>query len=97
MKELLNFFQITENIGTSGQPTAEQFTLIASEGYAAVVNLAMADSDNALSNEAKIIADLDMAYIYIPVPFDKPTAAHLKQFFDVLSPYGDQKALYTVH
>ena len=43
MDHFLNFIQLTDSFGTSGQPTAEQFADIAAAGYAAVVNLAVRD------------------------------------------------------
>lgn len=84
MEELLNFYQITEHIGTAGQPTQAQFTDIAAAGYRAVVNLAMPDSDNAIEQEGSIVSALGMTYVHIPVPFEAPTAAHLRQFCGVM-------------
>ena len=80
MDKLLNFYQITERVGTAGQPTVEQFGQIAEQGYSSVVNLAMHDSDNAIPEEGSIVVSLGMSYFHIPVPFDRPTAEHLKKF-----------------
>jgi protein tyrosine phosphatase (PTP) superfamily phosphohydrolase (DUF442 family) len=67
-------------VGTSGQPTREQFVLIRDAGYTSVINLAMPDSDGALADERDIVSALGMQYVHIPVPFDNPTAAHLREF-----------------
>lgn len=93
MDSLLNFHQSTETIGTSGQPSADQFREIASIGYQAVVNLAMPDSDDALENEGSLVTSEGMAYFHIPVPFDDPQPAHLKTFFGVMDALEGQKVL----
>ncbi len=93
MEQVLNFYQITEEIGTSGQPTREQFRQIAGQGYASVVNLAMHNSDNAIPDEGSIVAALGMSYFHIPVPFDQPTAEHVKKFFRVLDALEGEKVL----
>ena len=77
---ILNHFQVTDGIASSGQPTAAQFAEIAAGGYDAIINLAMPDSENALADEGHIIAALGMTYIHIPVPFDAPTEEHFARF-----------------
>ena len=84
MEGFINFFAPVEQIGTAGQPAPAQFRQIVDAGYAAVVNLAMPDSDNAIGEEGAIVTSLGMTYVHIPVPFDRPTPAHLRQYFGVL-------------
>jgi protein tyrosine phosphatase (PTP) superfamily phosphohydrolase (DUF442 family) len=91
VEELLNFYQITEHIGTAGQPTAEQLNQVAEQGYSAVVNLAMHDSDNAIPEEGNIVSSLGMSYFHIPVPFDNPTAGHLKKFIGIMDVLDGEK------
>lgn len=91
MHDITNFHQITETVGTAGQPSVEQLHEINQAGYSSVVNLAMADSDHALPEEGSIVASLGMTYIHIPVPFDAPSLAHLKQFFAVMDAMAGQK------
>lgn len=91
MSELLNFYQITDGIGTAGQPTREQLEELPRAGYTTVVNLAMHDSDNAILEEGNIVASLGMTYFHLPVPFDAPNAGYLKKFFDVMDVLKDEK------
>lgn len=91
METLINFYQVTENIGTSGQPTKEQFTKISGQGYSSVINLAMHNSDNAIPEEGNIVASLGMSYFHIPVPFDQPAAEHLKKFFRLMTALEGEK------
>ena len=91
MEEVFNFHQLALNIGTSGQPTTVQFSDIAEANYAVVINLAMHDSDNAVPEEGNIVASLGMTYVHIPVPFDAPTANHLRKFFKIMDSFEGEK------
>ena len=91
MEDIINFYQITENVGTGGQPTIMQLAEIAEANYSAIVNLAMHDSDNAIPEEADIVSSLGMEYIHIPVPFEAPTSNHLKEFFNVMDSFEEKK------
>lgn len=84
LKQVMNFYSMTPTIGTAGQPTPEQFTQIKGAQYSAIINLAVAESANALANEGEIANALDMSYTPIPVPWDAPSAKHVKEFFDVM-------------
>ena len=54
LNAVLNYHQISDRIGTGGQPTPDQFKAIEEAGFETVINLAMPDSPNALSNEARL-------------------------------------------
>jgi protein tyrosine phosphatase (PTP) superfamily phosphohydrolase (DUF442 family) len=89
--DILNFVAFSENLGTAGQPAAEQFAAVADTGYTVVINLAMPDSSQALPNEAEIITSHGMTYVNIPVVWEHPTMRDLKQFFAVLDAHPDEK------
>ena len=91
MDQILNFVQLTDDIGTSGQPTEEQFSRIAESGYDVVINLALFDSDGAIPSEGSIVASLGMSYVHIPVPFDHPTRGHLRLFFRVMEAFSGKR------
>lgn len=78
--DILNQFQVTENIASSGQPTENQIQSIASLGYDVLINLAMPEHENSIANEGSLVAALGMTYIHIPVPFDAPNHDHLETF-----------------
>ncbi|TQV84000.1 phosphatase [Exilibacterium tricleocarpae] len=88
---ILNQFQITDKIASSGQPTEAQFEEIAANGYEAVINLAMPDHKNAVVNEGSIVTSLGMAYIHIPVPFDAPNQDHLAVFSGCMDTLKNKK------
>ena len=91
MKHLRNFHAFGDRIGTSGQPTPEQFRDIADAGYTTVVNLALHDSDDAVPEEGSLVAGLGMSYVHLPVPFDAPDAAHLRKFVRLMDALEDEK------
>ena len=88
---VFNFLQINPNIATSGQPSKQQFTAIQQAGYKKVINLAPHDVENALANEAAVVADLGMDYINIAVDFNAPAEQDFDQFINHLHSYQSQK------
>lgn len=80
MESIRNFARLTDLIGTAGQPTREEFELIANEGYETVINLAMPDHEDSIPDEGEIVSSLGMTYIHIPVPFHNPQPIHVKRF-----------------
>ena len=91
MNDVINFFQITDTIGTGGQPSVSQLYDIAQNGYDVVINLATHNSENAIENEGSIVASLGMTYIHIPVPFEAPTPDHLRKFFGFMNGLSEEK------
>ena len=88
---VFNFLQINPNIATSGQPSKQQFKAIQQAGYKKVINLAPHDAENALANEAAVVADLGMEYTNIAVDFNAPTEQDFDQFINHLHSYQTQK------
>jgi protein tyrosine phosphatase (PTP) superfamily phosphohydrolase (DUF442 family) len=91
--ELLNFHQITPRIGTAGHPKATDFPSIAAEGYEVVINLAMHDADDAIAEEGSLVSKAGMSYFHLPVPWEAPTADHLKTFIGIMDALEDKKIL----
>lgn len=91
--ELLNFHQITPRIGTAGHPKATDFPSIAAEGYEVVINLAMHDADDAITEEGSLVSKAGMSYFHLPVPWEAPTADHLKTFIGIMDALEDKKIL----
>ena len=84
LNDIYHYEALAEWLGTAGQPTSDQFELIASSGYQAVINLALADSDNAVADEGNLVAALGMSYHHIPVDFGNPTDRDLALFTGVM-------------
>ena len=84
LSDITNYVQLTDDIGSSGQPTREQFALIAAAGYAAVINLALPTSDHAIPEEGSLVTSLGMSFHHIPVDFAAPTLEDLRLFIGVM-------------
>ena len=91
MNKILNHIKINELISTSGQLKIEEFELIANEGFEVVINLAVPTTSNSLENEDKIVSNLNMTYIHIPVSFENPKISDLKLFLNILQSLGVNK------
>jgi len=84
LADITNYYQMTDRVATSGQPTISQFSDIAAAGANVVINLAMPDGDNAMADEGSVVSRLGMTYIHIPVPWEAPGLTHLNQFIAVM-------------
>lgn len=91
LDQIYHYEIVTDQIGSSGQPTEDQFADIAAAGYQAVINLAMADSDNAIPHEGNLVSAQQMSYIQIPVDFANPTMADLERFCGVMQTVEPQR------
>lgn len=85
MNSIKNLVQMTTNIATAGQPKEIEFIDIADAGYKYVVNLGMPDHPHAVASENKVIAELGMTYIHIPIAFDSPTKEQVRFFCNWMS------------
>lgn len=85
MDNIRNYVQLRPKIATSGQPTEEQFRDISKAGYVVVINLAFPGYRDCIDNEGKIVTELGMAYFHLPIPFDNPTAEHVRLFCNIMS------------
>jgi protein tyrosine phosphatase (PTP) superfamily phosphohydrolase (DUF442 family) len=91
MERITNFVRLTGNFGTAGQPTADQFPIVAENGYLHVINIAMPDHPLALANEGELVSALGMNYIHIPVPFDNPSPDQVGLFCRIMSQISHDK------
>lgn len=91
LKDITNYFQMTELVATSGQPNEAQFSDIAEAGFQVVINLAMPNGENALENEGSIVSNLGMTYLHIPVPWDSPSSDHLNQYLGAMKSFEPKK------
>lgn len=95
LTDIFNFLQVSESIGTAGQPTASQFQAVKTSGYGIVINLAPSTHKNALPQEQQVVEALSMTYVHIPVAFDQPTVEDFDRFCRVLQ--DNQGQLVFVH
>jgi protein tyrosine phosphatase (PTP) superfamily phosphohydrolase (DUF442 family) len=83
-----NFLQISERIGTSGQPELEQLPLIREAGYDVLINLLPVERT---PEEGGAVRALGMEYIQIPVAWAEPTRDNLLDFFAAMDANADKR------
>jgi protein tyrosine phosphatase (PTP) superfamily phosphohydrolase (DUF442 family) len=91
LEAIYNYLPISAQLATSGQPTTNQFSAIQRAGYSIIINLAPANVENALPNEAAVVASLGMNYINIPVNFSNPSQQDFEKFVSLLQRHSHQK------
>ena len=89
--ESYNFRRITHEITTSGVVGVERLEHLGDEGYQAVINLLPDDSEYAVADEASIVREQGLDYIYIPVDYDDPTQSDLEAFTAAMDAHENNK------
>jgi protein tyrosine phosphatase (PTP) superfamily phosphohydrolase (DUF442 family) len=90
IEDILNYRYISDQLATSGQPTAQEFAMIKSAGFPTVLNLAPPTASNALPEEQAIVTTLGMEYINIPVIWENPTLEDFSRFCAVMESHQGQ-------
>jgi protein tyrosine phosphatase (PTP) superfamily phosphohydrolase (DUF442 family) len=93
LNEIQDFLWVLPDLLTSGQPFADQFTLIKAVGVQTVINLALDHSTDAIPTEAELVRALGMDYIHIPVEWEAPLPSDLQSFFNAMQSLQNQKVL----
>ena len=96
MKNILNYIKINKQISTAGQPTKEQFKIIAKKGFDVVINLAM-HNKGALPKEDKIVSKNGMMYIHIPITWKSPELDRLELFLKLLETLEKENKKVFIH
>jgi protein tyrosine phosphatase (PTP) superfamily phosphohydrolase (DUF442 family) len=91
IEDSYNFRRISERLTTSGLVSAAQLGGLHDEGYEAVINLLPDDFEHAVREEARIVRDQGLEYVYIPVDFDAPTHADFEAFSRAMTALAGQK------
>jgi protein tyrosine phosphatase (PTP) superfamily phosphohydrolase (DUF442 family) len=91
MENIINFRVIDYRIASGGQPTSEQFPVLAATGCQVIVNLAMPTSVNAIPNEGELVTQSGMTYIHIPVVWTNPQLDNFQEFVGIMQVYHEKK------
>lgn len=91
LEDIYNYLPLSEDIATSGQPTAVQMADVATAGFQTVINLLPPESKYSLPDEERIVQSLGMEYVYIPVDWQAPTRQNLLDFCNAMDARHDRK------
>lgn len=93
LAEIINFREYAPGFASAGQPTEEQFSVIAEAGYERVIYIAFSNNPNAVANADQVVKGLGMDYVHIPVDWNNPTSRDFYTFADAMQRFPDQKTL----
>jgi protein tyrosine phosphatase (PTP) superfamily phosphohydrolase (DUF442 family) len=93
LSKIINFRQYSATYSSAGQPTLEQLTIVAEKDFQRVIYIAFSDNAKAISNEDKLVKELGMEYIHIPVSWDNPKPADFYAFADIMRRDPTKKTL----
>ena len=93
LEEIMNFRQYDEMLASAGQPTREQFQVIADQGFERVVYIAFTNNPNALPDEDQLVKGLGMEYMQVPVDFANPLPDDFYAFADSMQRNTGKKTL----
>lgn len=83
------FQRLSDRVTTSGRLRDEDLDRLAAIGVRNVVNLALDDHPEALTDEKAKLAQRGIGYTHIPVPFAEPRDEHYRAFVDALDAVVD--------
>ena len=92
-EDIRNFLALSEDLFTGGMPKADQLIDAAQKGLQTVINLTVADADDALPNERELLDSLGLKYIHIPVEWGNPTKQNLEDFMNAMDTHKESRVL----
>lgn len=72
--------RLAPDLTTSGRLQADDPARLGAIGVRHVINLALDDHPDALTDEAALLAAQEIGYTHIPIPFDAPDEIHYAAF-----------------
>jgi protein tyrosine phosphatase (PTP) superfamily phosphohydrolase (DUF442 family) len=90
---IVNYREYSGWLSSSGQPTESQFSALKEAGFERVVFLAFTDHDGSVPHEDRIVKQLGMDYIQIPVEWEAPSPSDFHSFAAVLRAEPKKKTL----
>lgn len=93
LSDIPNYREYSKTFSSSGQPTKGQLQDAWVENFKRVVYLAFSDHDTSLEHEDRIVKELGMEYINIPVNWGSPTRSDFRLFAGAMQSEPDKKTL----
>ena len=91
--EISNYRQYSPQFSSSGQPSASQLEAVEQDGFRRVIYLAFSDDHTAIDKEDRVVKELGMDYVHIPVDFENPTIEDFEDFSAVMNRDGNTRTL----
>ncbi len=91
--DITNYLEYSDSFSSAGQPGKKQLKAVREAGFERVVFLAFSDHDESIPDEDRIVKELGMEYIHIPVDWEAPTLSDFYAFAAVMKQNPDSKTL----
>lgn len=91
--DISNYRAYSQIFASSGQPTAEQFDVIKKDGFERIIYIAYSDQDLSLPHEDRVVKNLGMEYVHIPVQWDAPNESDFHLFASAMQIDPHKKTL----
>jgi protein tyrosine phosphatase (PTP) superfamily phosphohydrolase (DUF442 family) len=92
-EDISNYLEYSDNFASAGQPTEAELELIRNAGFERIVYLAFSTDTRAIPAEDRLVRDLGMDYVQIPVMWESPTVSDFASFAAVMQRAPDKKTL----
>ena len=93
LADVPNYREYSEFLSSSGQPSKEQLQDAEANGFERVIYLAFSDHHTSLDHEDRIVKDLGMQYVNIPVAWEAPTPGDFYLFAGAMQREPGKKTL----
>jgi protein tyrosine phosphatase (PTP) superfamily phosphohydrolase (DUF442 family) len=91
--KITNYREYSPTLSSAGQPERGQFEALREAGFERVIFLAFTDHHESIANEDRIVTELGMEYVQIPVVWEQPTRADFAAFTAVMRQEPGRKTL----
>jgi uncharacterized protein (TIGR01244 family) len=97
LENIADYKKNNDNLSTSGQPTENDFIVIADQGFKVVVNIRPESEMIGVFDEKLIVENLGLKYYQIPMTFDSLNKEILTKFFEMMELQNDMKIFVHCH
>lgn len=93
VEDIINYRAYSPTFASAGQPDPAQLEAVKSAGFERIIYLAYSDQENALPAEDRIVKNLGMQYLHLPVEWTEPTTSDFRVFAAAMRADPDTKTL----
>lgn len=93
LEDIPGYLEYSSTFSSSGQPTAVQLETLKKQGFQRIVYIAFTDQEKSLPAEDRLVKELGMDYLQIPVDWDAPAKSDFYLYAGAMQREPDKKTL----
>jgi len=90
---ITNYREYSSVYASAGQPTEAQLKTLQENDFERVIYLAYSDHESSLTGEDRIVKNLGMEYVHVPVEWEAPTKTDFYMFVAIMEQAPQKKTL----